>query len=164
MNKEEIEQSVDGQYITTYDDKVKMFTRVDATTGESWAWEARKKPTKTSHTAKNGMTVTKLQTAGNSVRVKHLRWAVYLPQVQTIFKRSNECRAIVVPSTFRCDPMYKFLPKGGYTHIVIKSKSGKYICVSSECSDEDSFCYAAGVASALDRLSRLDIKFLGVEE
>ena len=154
----------DARYTTSFDERIKLFTRVDNHTGETWAWYAREKPKQIVHTAKNGVTVAKLQAAGNNVRVKHLRWALYLPSTTAYSRRQATSRAIVVPSTFRSDPMYAFLPKGGYTHVVIKHPSGKYICTSSECSEEDSFCYAAGVASALGRLTVLERGLLGVLE
>jgi hypothetical protein len=160
-------------YTTTYDEQTNSFTRVHKD-GCSWTWRARPKPVKPVFAAKNGLTIQKLQEAGNSVRVKHLRWALYLPLYDVYRKSINRnssarldaphsyiaSRALVVPSTFRSDPMYIFLPKGGYTHLVIKHKSGRYICVSSECSEDDPFCYAAGIAVALDRLTPSEINLL----
>ena len=156
-----LEKESNGRYITVFDEQTKQFTRTDTSTGRTWSWYGRNRPTAPKYYAKNGITIEKLQAAGNSVRIKHLRWALYLPQFDVRgHNRRPLGRAIVVPSSFRSDPMYVFLPKGGYTHIVIKHKTGNYICVSSECAEDDSFCYAAGVATALDRLTPTEIKLL----
>ena len=133
--------------------------------GREWTWKSlsdfRKKST---FSASNGVTMKMLQEAGHSVRVKHLRWAIYMGLGERTAGRSAKAqkvlRAIVVPSTFRKDPMYTLLPKGGFTHISIKTPEGKYICLSSECSDNDPFCYQQGMAKALERLSRYDINLL----
>lgn len=149
-------------YITTFNEQTQRFRKTDTLSGRWWEWSGRgKRNAPVQNKAKNGITIEKLQAAGNSVRVKHLRWALYLPQfdVQSYGRRAVG-RAIVVPSAFRGDPMYSFLPKGGYTHVVIKHKSGNYVCVSSECAEDDTFCYSAGVATALDRLTDLEIGLL----
>ena len=151
-----MQNNEDPNWVTTYNEHTNSFTRVDKD-GCSWTWRARPRPTKPVLVAKNGLTIQKLQEAGNSVRVKHLRWAMYWPHYD---KRRYLGRALVVPSTFRGDPSYKFLPKGGYTHVVIKDKAGNYVCVSSECAEDDTFCYAAGVAAALDRLDAAHIGML----
>ena len=153
-----------SEYTTTFDENIKLFTRTHNASGVKWAWYARERPKRTTPVARNGMTIAKLQQAGNSVRVKHLRWALYLPHYRTWARSSGhpEAKKIVVPSSLRQDPMYVFLPKGGYTHIIIKNPEGKYICLSSECSDKDSFCYASGVAAALDRMTPLEMSLLGV--
>ena len=149
-------------YTYEYNPATKQTTKKDVETGQEWTFFSRARQGKASFAARNGMTVQKLQEAGHSVRVKHLRWALYLGQSELIKNRMVGHRMIVVPSTFRRDPMYVMLPKGGFTHVVIKSPSGKYICVSSECSEEDPFCYSQGVAAALDRLTKLDMSLLGV--
>jgi len=150
-----------SRYTTEYHEVSDTFIKTDHLNHKMWAWKARPKPVKPVFAAKNGLTIQQLQEAGNSVRVKHLRWALYLPLYDVPRNSRNiASRALVVPSTFRSDPMYIFLPKGGYTHLVIKHKSGRYICVSSECSEDDTFCYAAGVATALDRLTSTEINLL----
>lgn len=140
-------------------------TKTDVTTGEEWNYMSRPRQGKASFTASSGITVDKLTAAGNSVRVKHLRYAVYHGLNEKLINKKDydfQLRKIVVPSTFRRDTMYALLPKGGFTHVVIKHSSGKYICVSSECSEEDPFCYSKGVATALERLTKLDMELLGV--
>jgi len=155
-----LEQNPSTEYTVVFDEQRQKYIKTETATGRTWEWSARKRPTKPTYASKNGVTVESLQVAGNSVRVKHLRWSLYLPQFNVWGNRNHQGRAIVVPSTFRKDPMYVFLPKGGYTHVVIKHKSGNYICVSSECAEDDTFCYSAGVAAALDRLSAAEIKLL----
>ena len=150
------------QYTYEYNPPTKLVTKKDVETGQEWSYMSIQRPTKQHHVARNGITVAKLQDAGHSVRVKHLRYALYLGQNEFIKNREFAVRAIVVPSTFRKDPFYKFLPKGGYTHVVIKTPKGQYICVSSECSEEDPFCYSHGVAAALERLGKLELRHLGL--
>lgn len=142
-----------------------MVTKENPATGETWTYLSFKRKGKANFKASNGITVDKLVAAGNSVRVKHLRYALYRGLNEKLINKKDydfELRRIVVPSTFRKDVMYELLPKGGFTHVVIKHPSGKYICVSSECSEQDPFCYSMGVATALERLSRLDMELLGV--
>jgi hypothetical protein len=145
-------------YAFNYNKETNTVTKTDTESGESWNYSSRSRKNKPAPTTKNGVTVEKLLAAGNKVRVKHLRWAVYLGHktVQDI------SRLVVVPSSFRKDPNYYFTPKGGYTHVVIQRPTGEYLCVSSECSMEDPFCYAAGVCTALDRLLPEEMGYLEV--
>jgi hypothetical protein len=145
-------------YTFSYNQATNIVTKTDVDTGNSWDYLSRPRPGKLVCATRNGATVDKLQAAGNNVRVKHLRWAVYLGQSYS----GPFARLIVVPSTFRKDPNYYFSPKGGYTHVVIKRANGEYVCVSSECSQEDPFSYNMGVATALDRLTREELEMLGV--
>jgi hypothetical protein len=145
-------------YVFTYNKETNTVTKTDKDTGVTWSYSSRARNNKPAATSKNGVTVEKLLAAGNKVRVKHLRWAVYL---------GHKCigdiaRLVVVPSSFRKDPNYFFAPKGGYTHVVIQRPAGDYLCVSSECSQDDPFCYAAGVCTALDRLVPEELDYLGV--
>jgi hypothetical protein len=144
--------TTETDYITTLDTASGQFTRVEQATGRSWTWQTRERPGKTVHSSKNGVTIEKLAQAGNSVRVKHFRWALYAPYRKSAPRDNELFRAMVVPSTFRQSRLYDLLPKGGYTHVIIKTKEGEYYMTSSECSENDPFCYAAGVAAALDRL------------
>lgn len=161
MSKEKKERT----YKSTYNPSTNKMTKEDTVTGETWDYFPRPRIFAPEYSANNGVTVDQLIAAGNKVRVKHLRYALYMGLNEKLVNKKNydfELREIVVPSTFRKDPMYTLLPKGGYTHVVIQHKSGKYICVSSACAKEEPFCYAAGVATALDRLSKTDMQFLGV--
>jgi hypothetical protein len=148
------------KYKFEYNPSNKIVTKTEIATGNTWHYISRPIPAKPVFKAKNGITVEAIQAAGHNVRVKHLRWAVYIPH--TITARASTV-AVVVPSTFRKDPNYMFTPKGGYTHVVIKKKDGEYLCVSSTCAPEDPFCYAAGVAAALDRLTLMEIASLELE-
>lgn len=152
------------QYSFMYDVDTRVVTKQDPRTGASWTYASRPKIGKALFTASNGVSVAKLQAAGHNVRVKHLRWAIYWGQNSLLINRKKDSsyRTIVVPSTFRKDPNYMLLPKGGYTHVVIKTPDNAYICVSSECAVEDPFCYNLGVATALERLSTADIKKLNL--
>jgi hypothetical protein len=145
-------------YKYEYNPSNNIVTKTDVDTGNTWEYLSRPRPSKLVCPTKNGVTIEKLQAAGNNVRVKHLRWAIYLGQSHV----NSTIRLIVVPSTFRKDPNYYFTPKGGYTHVVIRKPSGEYVCVSSECSSDDPFCYAVGVSTALDRLLPEEIEALGV--
>jgi hypothetical protein len=152
-------------YTDTYNPSTNKVTRLDTVSGETWEYFPRPKIVAEEYMAKNGVTVDSLIAAGNKVRVKHLRYALYMGLNEKLVnkkRRDYELREIVVPSTFRKDPMYTLLPKGGYTHVVIQHSSGKYVCVSSACSKEEPFCYARGVATALDRLSKFEMSVLGV--
>jgi hypothetical protein len=144
-----------AKYAYSYNPSNNLVTKTELATGNTWDYLSRPKHGKPDHTPSNGVTVNALQKAGHNVRVKHLRWAVYWGH-EAMLKNNKGAvsRMMVVPSTFRKDPNYMFLPKGGYTHVVIKKKDGEYVCVSSECSVEDPFCYGAGVARALERLTR----------
>jgi len=148
-----------SKYTYSYNPSNNVVTKTDSSTGNTWEYLSRSKSVKPAFKAKNGITVGMLQAAGHSVRVKHLRWALYTPHALTA---KTGMTAIVVPSTFRKDPSYIFTPSGGFTHIVIKKEDGEYICVSSICSQDDPFCYAAGVAAALDRLTAKEIVSLGL--
>jgi hypothetical protein len=124
----------------------------------------RQKPEKMK--SSKGLTVEKLAALGHKVRIRHFRYALYRTQETRKVGHDGffEIRPIVVPSTFRHDPMYQLLPKGGYTHITIQDKNGKYYCLSSACNEEDSFCYNTGVITALDRLSEKELDELGWDE
>jgi len=149
MSKTKIKRN----YTFEYNPNNNIVTKTDVETGNSWSYPSRSAPRKPAFSAKNGITVAQLQEAGHNVRVKHMRWAMYTPH------RGRQS-VMAVPSTFRKDYNYLFFPKGGFTHVVIKKSDGGYICVSGECSIDDPFCYAAGVAAALDRLTALDIASL----
>lgn len=158
-----------AMYSWSIDEVSKEVTKRNNATGETWTWEAKERPKGPRCNPSNGVTIKKLQEAGHSVRIKHLRWASYLAINDGMKKRKKkselefETHTICVPSTFRKDPLYAFQPKGGYTHIVIKPKGhDKYICLSSECSKEDPFCYALGVEKALERLTSFEMGYLGL--
>jgi hypothetical protein len=154
-----------GDWKTYFNEETNQFTRENTKEARTYHWQGRGKPKKPVFTAKNGVTIAMLEAAGHKLRVRHLRWALYLGQSERPRKRLShdfELRAICVPSTFRKDPMYSLLPKGGYSHISIKTPEGKYICVSSECSEEDPFCYQLGTVKALERLTKQDIELLGL--
>ena len=142
-----------AKYAYTYNPSNNIVTKTDLATGNTWEYLSRAKGEKPNHKASNGVTVEALQQAGNNVRVKHLRWAIYWVHDPVLKNGKGEVsRVMIVPSTFRKDPNYMLLPKGGFTHVVIKKANGDYVCVSSECSQDDPFCYNAGVARALERL------------
>lgn len=156
------------EYTWSFDEDAQEVTKKHIISGKTWTWTARARPKGPKCNPSNGATIQKLQDAGHSVRIRHLRWARYaaLNDVRKKNKRELEydSRVICVPSTFRKDPLFAFLPKGGYTHIVIKPKgSDKYICLSSECSKNDPFCYALGVEKALERLTSFELGYLGLE-
>lgn len=138
--------------------------KTDELTGTGYSWEPRVRKVRLKRKASNGVTIESLEQAGHKVRIKHFRWATYEEFRYVPDKRdpaSGTARGIVVPSVFRKDPAYTLAPNGGYTHIVIThGKSGKVFCVSSECSQEDPFCYSKGVAAAFERLSAEDISHL----
>jgi len=153
-------------YSWTYDEDTKEVTKLEKDTGKVWKWIAKPRPRGPRCNPSNGVTIEKLQQAGHSVRIRHLRWAHYIGINEFAHKKAQYItHPICVPSTFRKDPLYNFLPKGGYTHIVIKPKSSidKYICLSSECSKDDPFCYALGVEKALERLTSFELGYLGLE-
>ena len=154
-----------GEYTYSYNPSTNMVTKTDTANGNTWVYASRPKIVKEPAEARNGVTVDKLIAAGHNVRVKHLRYALYWGQSFLRKNRSsNSTRVMVVPSTFRHDPEYFLLPKGGFTHIVIKRPSGEYTCVSSECSPEDPFCYNTGVCAALERLTGRDLIALGLAD
>jgi hypothetical protein len=156
-------------YSWTFDAGTNEVTKLEKDTGKVWKWISKPRPKGPRCNPSNGVTIEKLQKAGHSVRIKHFRWAMYLALNEHTSKKGRafnfESHAICVPSTFRKDPLYRLLPKGGYTHIVIKPKSSvdKYICLSSECSKDDPFCYALGVEKALERLTSFELGYLGLE-
>jgi hypothetical protein len=150
-----------AQYTYSYNPSNNLVVKTELATGNTWEYLSRPKPTTPDNTPANGVTVEVLQNAGHNVRVKHLRWALYWAHDPLRHnKQGMVSRMMIVPSTFRKDPNYMLLPKGGFTHVVIKKKDNSYVCVSSECSSDDPFCYSAGVARALERLSPRDIKEL----
>lgn len=139
-----------------------LCVRTEVATGIKWSWFVRPPKVKPMFTAKNNVTLKILEDAGHNVRVKHFRWALYLGHNERLSNHQRHTlRPIVVPAIFRKDPMYTLLPKGGYTHISIKTALG-YICVSSECAEEDPFCYQLGVVKALERLTVTELRLLGL--
>jgi hypothetical protein len=151
------------EYKYEYCPSTKKVTKTNTITGEEWSWFPRPRPGKVVCNPSNGVTIQKLVEAGNNVRVKHLRLALYWAQPHAIGRNTtSSMRVIVVPSSFRKDPNYHLLPKGGFTHVVIKRPNGEYICVSSECSEDDPFCYNMGVCVALERLTPTELQLLGL--
>ena len=156
-------KEIGPDYETSFDGH--LFKRTHLPTNKTWVWSSRGRPVKRMPRARNNVTIDLLQEAGHKVRVKHFRLASYLGHNNLLKKKAShqfECRIIVIPSSFRKDPMYRVLPKGGYTHISIKDKNNKYICVSSECSEDDPFCYAEGVVAALEKLTSTELELLGI--
>lgn len=158
------------EYTWEFNEKTQEVTKTNKLSGQVYVWKAKPRPKGPKCNPSNGATIEKLQEAGHSVRVKHFRWAEYAAIHDSFIKKKKSLdftakpHPICVPSTFRKDPMYYFLPRGGYTHVVIKPKnSDKYICLSSECSTKDPFCYAIGVEKALERLSSFELGYLGLE-
>lgn len=113
---------------------------------------------------KNGVTIELLKDLGHVVKIKHIRWAMY-SQLKPHLKNNqhDSFRAIAIPSTFRKDSNYLVLPKGGFTHITIKTPKEEYFCVSSECAMEETFCYRRGICEALDRLEEEALSKLGLK-
>lgn len=113
------------------------------------------------YATKNGVTIDRLKAAGHVVKIKHIRFATYARLKHHLKNNQpNSTRTIAIPSTFRKDPSYTVLPKGGYTHITIKTPTEEYFCVSSECSLDETFCYRRGIVEALDRLTNDEIDVL----
>jgi hypothetical protein len=157
MSKKEI-----AWYSTVFDEQSNRFVKTDKVTGKSWSWPYKERPSRKTHTvSSNGVTIDKLTAAGFKVRIRHLRYALYIPNDSFIGLYIG-VREIVVPSTFRYSPHYKLQPKGGFTHITINMKDQDYICLSSECSKKDPFCYNVGIATALSRLTAGDLSRLGL--
>jgi hypothetical protein len=157
MSKKEI-----AWYSTVFDEQSNRFVKTDKVTGKSWSWPYKERPSRKTHTvSSNGVTIDKLTAAGFKVRIRHLRYALYIPNDSFIGLYIG-VREIVVPSTFRHSPHYKLQPKGGFTHITINMKDQDYICLSSECSKKDPFCYNVGIATALSRLTAGDLSRLGL--
>ena len=153
-------------YTWKFDKSTGIVTKTEISTGNNWSWVPKPRPVKAVCAPKNGVTVDMLSKAGNKVRVRHLRWAAYLGHEEHVSKKYGGfflSRMIVVPSSFGKDPLYLLRPKGGYTHITIKTDMGKYVCISSECSLEDPFCYRKGVEKALERLTDYELAELGIK-
>jgi hypothetical protein len=149
-------------YSTVFDEQNNCFVKTEKVTGKSWTWPYKDRPSrKTQLVSSNGVTLDKITAAGFKVRIRHFRYAVYNPQNSSIGLYVG-LREIVVPSTFRHSPYYKLCPKGGFTHITIQMADQDYICLSSECSKKDPFCYNTGIATALSRLSNHDLNRLGL--
>lgn len=165
MSNEAANNPVDynERYSTIYHDS--SVERLDNLTNTVIArWE--KKPKKNNvpkYETKNGVTIDKLKALGHVVKIKHIRWATY-DRIKTCLKNrvGSFVRIIPIPSTFRKDSHYHVLPKGGSTHITIKTKDDNYVCVSSDCSMDETFCYRRGITEALDRLDSLDLSLLGL--
>ncbi len=151
-------------YTWEYNEVLGTVTKTEIATGNNWVWVPKPRPSKAVCAPNNHISVAQLAEAGNKVRVRHFRWAYYLPHGEYMIKKDGETyhRLIVVPSSYRRDPAYALYPKGGYTHITAKTKTGDYVCASSDCSIEDAFCYRKGVEKALERLSSYDLAILGI--
>lgn len=157
MSKKEI-----AWYNTVFDEQTNRFVKTDKVTGKSWSWPYKERPSRKTHTvSSNGVTIDKLTAAGFKVRIRHLRYALYTPS-DSFMGLYKGVRELVVPSTFRLSDYYKLQPKGGFTHITIHMKDQGYICLSSECSKKDPFCYNTGIATALSRLNPYDLNRLGL--
>jgi hypothetical protein len=151
------------KYTTVFDEENKRFVRTDLSTGQTWSWPYKKRPSRKKHTvSSNGVTLEKLTKAGHKVRIRHFRYATYNPHdsFRGLFRADRET---VVPSTFRHSPYYRLSPKGGFTHITIQITDTDYICLSSECSTKDPFCYNSGITIALSRLTQYDLHRLELQ-
>lgn len=144
------------QYVFSQDPNSARVNKLDTDTGLTYCWLPRSRSQRDtkSYTESNKKIIEALHALGYHVRIRHFRWATYQQQRELFKKNTREyfARTIVVPSTFTKNPMYTILPKGGYTHITVKDSNDQVLCASSECSVEEPFCYAAGVAEALRRL------------
>lgn len=149
-------------YSTVFDEQNNCFVKTDKVSGKSWTWPHKERPSRKKHTvSSNGVTLEKLTKAKYKVRIRHFRYASYNPNdsFRGLFRTSRET---VVPSTFRHSPYYSLSPKGGFTHITIQITDKDYICLSSECSRKDPFCYNTGIATALSRLNQYDLSRLSL--
>ncbi len=154
-------------YMWVMDEATGAVTKTELASDRTWTWVPKPRPSKAKCSPKNGVSIQAIADAGHKVRVRHLRWAYYLGIGERTRNMRNTGkdyanRAIVVPSSFRRDPLYLLLPKGGYTHITIKTKDNNYVCLSSECAINDPFCYTTGVEKALERLTDDELRYLGI--
>ena len=98
---------------------------------------AARKAMKDKYKTSNGLTVHKLRQAGVEVKVTHIRYT----------EMSNGL-LVPVPSYLR--KQFDFHPRGGATHVTLKSPDGSWLGVSSVCNQSDSFDYKLGIKIALD--------------
>lgn len=104
---------------------------------------------KTQYDANNGLTIHKLRSAGNIVKITHIRYT-------TMYTKYDTPLIVPVPSYLR--KIYDFNAKGGVTHIAITNpKTGRYLAATSVCHEIDSFIYKRGVQLALETLTQADI-------
>lgn len=96
-------------------------------------------------TAKSGLTVEGIRKRGHKIAVMHLRFA------QEIRSAKRNPEVTVMPANLD-NPKYVYLGHGGFTHISVKTKSGKEAVASSRCSLQDNYWNKYGVALCLDRL------------
>jgi hypothetical protein len=154
------------QYLWSIDEATGIVTKQELSSDRTWTWKVKPRPKKAKCSPKNGVSIQKIADAGHKVRVRHFRWAYYLGTMERASGRNTgvsfKPRPIVIPSSFRRDPLYSLLPKGGYTHITIRTKDDEYVCLSSECSPIDPFCYTTGVEKALERLTHYELEYLGL--
>lgn len=145
--------SKDNRYTTTFIPETKRFVRVDNETGKTWVWVAAEKPLKPDYTPNHGVSIEEIKSKGHTVRVHHYRFADYSRQ-KPVRKGGKYKRCVtIVPAIFRKHEDYHLLPNGGFTHIVISTNDNNTICVSSECSEDDLFCYKRGIQTALEKLN-----------
>jgi hypothetical protein len=155
-----------NQYQVTIDTENKIVTKTDEFNQKSWSWPLREYPRqqqKNKIVASNGVTIEKIANKGLKVRVRHFRYALYSPYKPLKVKNKPPLiKELVVPSSFRKNKNYVLSPKGGYTHITIQLAKKKYLCYSSECAKDETFCYNVGVATALSRMDRETMVELGL--
>ena len=149
--------------------------KLRVSTGEEWLYEIRTNPRKSqkpNYVASNGVTLEKLQTAGFRVAISHTRWADYYARGFKPgphgFKDSSRA-LVLVPSSFKKNSNYRLMACGGYTNIQIYSSNVSKtpvllsdICLTSECSTEEPFCYKMGVKQALQKLTKEEIAELNL--
>ena len=95
------------------------------------------------YTSDNGLTIEKLQNAGFSVKVVHVRY----------MKLDGVPVPVPVPVFLR--DVVSFAARGGATHILVEdTDSGEYVVASSICHERDNFDYKFGVKLALEQFSK----------
>ena len=105
-------ETASERYTTTLNPETGMWLRVDNEAGKSWSWKAKSKPAKPTYIPSNGVTLEKLQKAGNRVHVMHSRWAEYRTFGKGVDKLKGKSeqyvRPVIVPATFKRSGKYTF--------------------------------------------------------
>jgi len=120
----------------------------DNHTGLTHKFRKRDRSQKRNYRPQNGVTLEILKAAGYEVTIQHLR---YFHMVNTGQEGHRQPLVIVADISFRHDDSYTLLPRGGFTHLIIK-RGGEALNLTAKCHESDMFDRREGVKRALERL------------
>lgn len=113
----------------------------------------RKKAKTLKYKTENGLSIQDLRTAGNKVKVIHIRNTVVLIPKTTHDGELRYHLELTMPVNSFMRKSYTFEPRGGATHIQVTTPDGAIFMGSSICHEQDTFDYKMGVKLALEQFT-----------